>query len=91
LKKRSQANGAFQYLAILHEDRVTGTSDGRRDFGQQVEVHCWDGVEARTAAPTRLPFEVLERLAQEIIRTVPGVVSVIYNVAPKPPSTHEAV
>ncbi len=40
---------AFQYMAILHEDRVTGMRDGKRDFGQQIEVRCWDSVDARTA------------------------------------------
>ena len=83
--------GAFQYMAILHEDRVTGMRDGKRDFGQQIEVRCWDSIDARTATPTRLPFETLEKLAQEIIREVPGIVSVTYNIAPKPPSTIEAV
>jgi GMP synthase (glutamine-hydrolysing) len=83
--------GAFQYLAILHEDRVTGMRDGKRDFGQQIEVRCWDSVDARTATPTRLPFEVLGQLAQEILSAVPGVVSVTYNIASKPPSTIEAV
>jgi len=83
--------GAFQYLAILHEDRVTGMRDGLRDFGQQIEVRCWNSVDARTATPTPLPFDVLQRLAQEIIHQVPGVVSVTYNIASKPPSTIEAV
>lgn len=83
--------GAFQYMAILHEDRVTGMRAGERDFGLQIEVRCWDSVDARTATPTRLPFETLERLADEILRDVPGVVSVTYNIAPKPPSTMEAV
>ena len=82
---------AFQYMAILHEDRVTGMRDGKRDFGQQIEVRCWDSVDARTATPTRLSFEILETLAGEIIREVPGIVSVTYNIAPKPPSTIEAV
>jgi GMP synthase (glutamine-hydrolysing) len=83
--------GAFQYMAILHEDRVTGMRDGNRDFGQQIEVRCWESVDARTATPTRLSFEILEKLAGEIIRDVPGIVSVTYNIAPKPPSTIEAV
>jgi len=83
--------GAFQYMAILHEDRVTGMRDGKRDFGQQIEVRCWDSVDARTATPTRLPFEMLESIADEIIRNVPGVVSVTYNIATKPPSTIEAI
>ncbi len=82
---------AFQYMAILHEDRVTGMCDGRRDFGQQIELRCWDSVDARTATPTRLPFETLEGLAGEIIRNVPGIVSVTYNIATKPPSTIEAI
>jgi GMP synthase (glutamine-hydrolysing) len=82
---------AFQYLAILHEDRVTGMREGKRDFGYQIEVRCWDSVDARTATPTRLSFEILENLAREIVRDVPGVVSVTYNIASKPPSTIEAV
>ncbi len=83
--------GTFQYLAILHEDRVTGMRDGKRDFGQQIEVRCWDSVDARKATPSRVPFEVLEKVAQEIVESVPGVVSVTYNIATKPPSTIEAV
>ena len=83
--------GAFQYMGILHEDRVTGMCDGKRDFGQQIEVRCWESVDARTATPTDLPFETLEKLAKDIIREVPGIVSVTYNIATKPPSTIEAV
>ncbi|NLG51418.1 MAG: ExsB family transcriptional regulator [Chloroflexi bacterium] len=84
-------SGAFQYMAILHEDHVTGIREGQRDFGQQIEVRCWDSVDARTARPTRLPFDTLEALAQQIVQQVPGIVSVTYNIATKPPSTMEAV
>ena len=86
-----QGTRAFQYLAILHEDRVTGMRAGKRDFGLQIEVRCWNSVDARVAAPTRLPWSKLEKLAEAILRKVPGVVSVTYNIAPKPPSTIEAV
>ena len=84
-------SGAFQYMAILHEDRVTGMRDGKRDFGQQIEVRCWESIDARTATPTRLSFETLEEIAQALIQEVPGVVSVTYNIGTKPPSTIEAV
>jgi GMP synthase (glutamine-hydrolysing) len=83
--------GAFQYMAILHEDRVTGMRDGMRDFGQQIEVRCWESVDARTATPTRVSFEILEEVANDIIREVPGIVSVTYNITSKPPSTIEAI
>ncbi len=82
---------AFQYLAILHSDRVTGMRNGKRDFGMQIEIRCWDSLDARTARPTRLPFGLLEELAAQILKKVPGVVSVTYNIATKPPSTIEAV
>ena len=91
VEKILKNTGAFQYMAILHEDRVTGMRDGKRDFGQQIEVRCWESVDARTATPTKLPFKVLEKLAREMVRKVPGVVSVTYNIATKPPSTIEAV
>ncbi len=83
--------GAFQYLAILHEDRVTGMRGGKRQFGAQIEVRCWDSLDARQATPTNLPYELLRRIADEILEAVPEVVSVTYNIATKPPSTIEAV
>jgi GMP synthase (glutamine-hydrolysing) len=83
--------GAFQYLAILHEDRVTGVREGKRDYGSQIEIRCWDSVDARIGTPTRLPHETLSELAARITDEVPGVVSVTYNIASKPPSTIEPV
>jgi len=84
-------SGAFQYLAILHEDQVTGVRDGRRDFGKQIEIRCWESEDAVTATPTELPFKTLRKMADLITSRVPGVVSVTYNIAPKPPSCIEAV
>jgi len=82
---------AFQYMAILHEDRVTGMRDGRRQFGCQIEIRCWESTDARVARPVRLPWETLEELSRRILTEIPEVVSVTYNIAPKPPSTMEAV
>jgi GMP synthase (glutamine-hydrolysing) len=83
--------GAFQYLAILHDDRVTGVRKGKRDYGFQIEVRCWESKDAIMGSPTRLPYDVLDRLAERITTEVPGVVSVTYNITHKPPSTIEAI
>ena len=91
VEKELADTNAFQYLAILHQARVTGLRNGKRDFGFQIEVRCWDSLDARVATPTRLPFEKLEKLAERITKEVPGVVSVTYNITKKPPSTMEAV
>ena len=82
---------AFQYLAILHQDKVTGVREGKRDYGSQIEVRCWDSKDAITGSPTRLPYDTLDRLAERITTEVPGIVSVTYNITKKPPSTIEAI
>jgi len=82
---------AFQYLAILHNDRVTGMRDNKRLFGNQIEIRCWNSLDARKASPTRLSFNVLEKMAAKITKAIPEVVSVTYNITTKPTSTIEAV
>lgn len=84
-------SGTFQYLAILHEDRVVGVREERRDYGLQIEIRCWESTDARIGSPTRLSYDVLDRLAGRITTEVAGVVSVTYNITKKPPSTIEAV
>ena len=91
LERRLEKNDVFQFMAILHADRVPGIRAGKRDYGLQIEVRCWDSVDARTAEPTRLSWETLVGISGDILREISGVVSVTYNIAPKPPSTMEAV
>lgn len=81
----------FQCMAILHEDRFPGMRKGKREYGRQIEIRCWESVDARTASPVWLPPRTLQRLAARLTQEIPGVVSVTYNIASKPPSTMEAV
>jgi len=91
VEKELASSGAFQYLAVLHADRVTGMRNNKRDYGLQVEIRCWESEDAVTAIPTRLPYETLEKLADEITSHVPGAASVTNNVTRKPPPTIEVV
>jgi GMP synthase (glutamine-hydrolysing) len=81
---------AFQYLAVLLEDRATGIRDGRREFGQIIVVRCIQSIDARTATVTELPWPTLHRLAQRIT-AIPGVNRCLYDLTPKPPGTVEYV
>jgi GMP synthase (glutamine-hydrolysing) len=65
--------------------------EGARDFGLQLELRCWDSVDAREGTPTEVPWPTLRRLADRLVGEVPGVVSVTYSLATKPPSTMEVV
>ena len=91
VEEELSSSAAFQYMAILHQDRVTGIRDGKRDFGLQIEIRCWDSIDARTAKPTRLSYDVLDRLSNRVVADVTGVVSVTYNITSKPPSTMEVI
>jgi len=84
-------SGAFQYMAILHDDMVTGLRGAKRAFGRQIEIRCWESTDAVTATPTELPFARLRALADRITDEMPEIVSVTYNIAAKPPSCIEAV
>ena len=65
--------------------------EGKRDYGSQIEVRCWDTKDAVTASPTRLSHDILEKLAERITSELPEVVSVTYNITKKPPSMMEVV
>lgn len=91
VEKTLKFTGAFQYLAILHQDKVTGMRKGKRIYGQQIEIRCWESVDARTAQPTNLQQSVKQKLVKGIIKKIPSVVSVTFNETLKPPCTIEAI
>ena len=81
---------AFQYLAVLLNDRATGIVDGKREFGQIIVIRCIESTDARTATVTELPWAMLHEIAQQILQ-VPGVNRVLYDLTPKPPATVEYI
>ncbi|MCX8189857.1 MAG: ExsB family transcriptional regulator [Candidatus Diapherotrites archaeon] len=91
VEEELRETNAFQYLAILHEDKITGIKENKRVFGNQIEVRCWESEDASKARPTELSYQKLARIAQRITNEIPSVVSVTYNISKKPPSTIEAV
>ncbi|MGQ9636510.1 MAG: GMP synthase (glutamine-hydrolyzing) [Thermodesulfobacteriota bacterium] len=90
VEKELQDTGAFQYMAILLNDRATGIREGKRELGQIIVVRCIHSVDARTAYPVELPWEKLERLCKQIT-SLPGVNRCLYDITPKPPATIEYV
>jgi len=81
---------AFQYLAVLLEDKATGIRDGRREFGEIIVVRCLNSVDAREATAVELPWAKLTRICQRIT-AIPGVNRCLYDLTPKPPATIEYI
>jgi len=79
---------AFQYMAVLLQDKATGIRDGRREFGDIIVVRCIDSVDAREATVVELPWPKLHRICQRVT-SLPGVNRCLYDLPPKPPATVE--
>jgi GMP synthase (glutamine-hydrolysing) len=90
VEEELRGTDAFQYLAVLLEDRATGIRDGKREFGQIIVVRCVDSVDGRQATARELPWDVLQRLAQRVT-SIPGVNRCLYDLTPKPPATVEYI
>jgi len=75
-------SGAFQYMAVLLNDRATGIRDGKREFGEIIVVRSID--------PVEIPWETLHRICRRIT-SINGVNRCLYDLTPKPPATIEYV
>jgi len=81
---------AFQYFAVLLEDKATGIRDGKREFGHIIVVRCIHSVDAREATAVELPWETLHRICERIV-AIKGVNRCLYDLTPKPPATIEYI
>jgi len=84
-------SGAFQYMAVLLNDRATGIRDNKREFGQIIVVRCIESTDARTATVTELPWEKLHRICDRITTEIEDVNRCLYDLTPKPPATVEYI
>jgi GMP synthase (glutamine-hydrolysing) len=83
-------SGAFQYLAVLLNDRATGIRGGKREFGEIIVVRCLHSVDARTATAVELPWDKLRWICERIT-SIEGVNRCLYDLTPKPPATIEYI
>jgi len=83
--------GAFQYFAVLLNDRATGIRDNKREFGRIIVVRCVESTDARQAIVTKLAWKKLDRICDRIVTEIPDVSRCLYDLTPKPPATIEYV
>ncbi len=83
--------GTFQVMAVLLSDKATGMINGKRMYGDIIVVRSVESKDALTASPSKIPWAKLYKVRDKILAEVPGVVKVLYDITPKPPSTIEYV
>lgn len=92
VEQEMKGSKAFQAFVVLLADRPTGiTADGRRREGHALAIRCVDSTNAVRAKPTQLSWAKLVRMRDRLLREIPTVTKVLYDLTPKPPSTIEYI
>lgn len=89
LRKEGLYDKVWQAGAILLPVQSVGVMDDERTYENTVALRAVTSVDALTADWSRLPYDFLARVSNEIILNVKGVNRVVYDISSKPPATIE--
>ncbi|MBO7147953.1 MAG: glutamine-hydrolyzing GMP synthase [Lentisphaeria bacterium] len=79
----------WQTFAIFVPVKTVGMKNHKRTYDYVIAIRSINSVDAVTAQVVRLPWELLDKMADRIIAEVDGVNRVVYDITPKPPGTIE--
>ena len=79
----------WQYFTAVPDFKSVGVRDHERCFEYPVIIRAVNTVDAMTATIERVDWEILERITARILKEVPNVNRVCYDLSPKPNATIE--
>jgi GMP synthase (glutamine-hydrolysing) len=80
----------WQYFAVLLPVKSVGVQGDVRAYGYTIVVRSVQSVDGMTAAYSKIPHNVLERISTRITNTMKDKVNrIVYDITNKPPATIE--
>ncbi len=89
IKKAGLYRELWQSFAVLPAVRTVGVMGDSRTYAYPIIIRAVTSDDAMTADWARLPYDVIEAIANRLIREVEGVNRVALDVTSKPPGTIE--
>jgi len=89
IKRAGLYRELWQSFAVLPAVRTVGVMGDGRTYAYPIIIRAVTSDDAMTADWARLPYDVIERIANRLIREVEGVNRVALDVTSKPPGTIE--
>ncbi len=79
----------WQYFTLIPDVKSVGVRDNARSFEWPVIIRAVNTIDAMTASIEPLPYDLLGKITDRILKEVKGVNRVLYDVTPKPTGTIE--
>jgi GMP synthase (glutamine-hydrolysing) len=89
LKESGFYNKVWQAFCVLLPIQTVGVMGDERTYENTVALRAVTSLDGMTADWARLPYDLIEKISNQIINQVKGVNRVVYDVSSKPPSTIE--
>ncbi len=89
VEKEGLTYSLWQCFAILPEIRSVGIDKGKRTYAHSIILRAVTSRDAMTAEWYHFSHDFLDRLAKRIIKEIPEVNRVLYDITSKPPATIE--
>ncbi|GAH27491.1 unnamed protein product, partial [marine sediment metagenome] len=82
-------NQLWQVFPALITVKSVGVMGDKRTYEYMITIRAVESIDAMTADWSKLPYNVLEEISNQIINKVSGVNRVLYDITSKPPGTIE--
>jgi GMP synthase (glutamine-hydrolysing) len=79
----------WQAFAVLLPVKSVGVMGDNRTYQQAVALRAVTSSDGMTAGVADLPLSFLTKVSDQIVRRVPGINRVVYDITTKPPATIE--